>query len=172
MTRPATGSERAFGLGLGGNLGEVARTLRGAVAQLEHCLGPLTVAPLYRSLPRSPVAQPDFLNTALVGRTSLSPEAILAMAKLLEQRAGRRRGRRLGPRPLDIDLLFVGTEHRRRPELTLPHPRLAERRFVLAPLAAVAPHRSLLADGPTVAEMLAACGDEESVEEVARWPWS
>jgi 2-amino-4-hydroxy-6-hydroxymethyldihydropteridine diphosphokinase len=129
-------------LGLGGNLGRRSRieaTLRQALLTLQENLGELRVASLYRGAAVSPLPQPDYLNTAAVGRTSLGPEAVLAIAKALEMAAGRRPGPRLGPRPLDIDLLLYGDLRSRAPELTLPHPRLAERRFVLAPLAEIAP---------------------------------
>ncbi len=107
--------------------------------QLEASLGPLRVASLYRSRPVSPIAQPDFLNTAALARTALEPEAVLALGKALERAAGRRDGPRFGPRPLDIDLLLYGDERRDDPEMTLPHPRMRERGFVLAPLAEIAP---------------------------------
>lgn len=95
---------------------------------------------------------------------------ILAVAKALERAAGRQPGaQRPAPRPLDIDLLLYGERVSRRPELTLPHPRLAERRFVLAPLAAIAPDLRVPPAGLTVADLLARVGQEEEVEEVG---WS
>jgi 2-amino-4-hydroxy-6-hydroxymethyldihydropteridine diphosphokinase len=141
-------------LALGGNLGPVAQTLRQALHHLEAALGPLRVAPLYRSAAVSPTPQPDYLNTAALGRTSLSPEAVLAVAKALELAAGRRAGPRFGPRPLDIDLLLWGDLVTSDPELTLPHPRLRDRRFVLEPLAALAPDLSIPPDGRLVRELL------------------
>ena len=89
-----------------------------------------------------------------MGRTSLPPEAILALAKALERAAGRCRGPRFSPRPLDIDLLLYGTVESSAPELTLPHPRLRERRFMLGPLAAIAPDLPVPPDGVTVRELL------------------
>ncbi len=86
-----------------------------------------------------PVPQPDFLNTAATGATSLPPERILAAAKDLERAAGRRPGPRYGPRPLDVDLLLYGERTSSFPHLTLPHPGLPGRRFVLVPLAEIAP---------------------------------
>lgn len=141
-------------LALGGNLGPVAQTLRQALHHLEAALGPLRVAPLYRSAAVSPTPQPDYLNTAALGRTSLPPEAVLAVAKALELAAGRRAGPRFGPRPLDIDLLLWGDLVTHDPELTLPHPRLRDRRFVLEPLAALAPDLSIPPDGRLVRELL------------------
>jgi 2-amino-4-hydroxy-6-hydroxymethyldihydropteridine diphosphokinase len=145
----------AVALGLGGNLGPVEQTLRRALRQLEASLGPLVVASLYRSRAVSPVPQPDFLNTAALACTDLPPAAVLALAKALERAAGRRRGVRFGPRPLDVDLLLYGTLCSDDPEMTLPHPRLAERRFVLAPLAEIAPDLPVPPDGTPVRELLA-----------------
>jgi len=126
----------------------------------------LRVASLYRSLPVSPMPQPDFLNTAALAHTSLGPEEVLALAKALELAAGRRRGLRFGPRPLDIDLLLYGDRQSRDPELTLPHPRLAERRFMLEPLAEIAPDLQVPPDGVTVAELLARVSGEPGLEKI------
>jgi 2-amino-4-hydroxy-6-hydroxymethyldihydropteridine diphosphokinase len=127
----------------------------------------LRVASLYRSLAVSPLPQPDYLNTAALARTSLAAEDVLALAKALELAAGRRRGARFGPRPLDIDLLLYGGRLSEAPELTLPHPRLRERRFMLAPLAEIAPDLPVPPDGATVAELLARLGDRQAVERIA-----
>jgi 2-amino-4-hydroxy-6-hydroxymethyldihydropteridine diphosphokinase len=129
--------------------------LRRALGDLETALGPLRAAPLYRTPPVSPIPQPDFLNTAALVRTVLPPDAVLAVAKALERAAGRRRGPRFGPRPLDIDLLLYGDLQSTAPELTLPHPRLRERRFMLEPLADLAPDWPVPPDGMTVRELLA-----------------
>jgi 2-amino-4-hydroxy-6-hydroxymethyldihydropteridine diphosphokinase len=96
-----------------------------------------------------------------VGETTLSPAALLAVLKALELTAGRRRASaaslpRWGPRPLDIDLLLYGELQSDRPELTLPHPGLRTRRFVLEPLAEIAPHLPVPPDHRTVRELLAA----------------
>jgi 2-amino-4-hydroxy-6-hydroxymethyldihydropteridine diphosphokinase len=115
----------------------------------------LRVASLYRGAPVSPVAQPDYLNTAALAATALPPDAVLALAKALERAAGRRRGVRFGPRPLDIDLLLYGRLRSEAPEMTLPHPRLRERRFVLAPLAEIAPDLTVPPDGAAVRDLLA-----------------
>lgn len=154
---------------LGGNLGPVEQTLRQALRQLRASLGPLRVASLYRSLPLSPVPQPDFLNTAALAHTTLLPEAVLALAKALERAAGRRRGARFGPRPLDVDLLTYGSHCSDAPELALPHPRLRERRFVLEPLAEIAPDLAVPPDGTTVRELLARLEGQPGVERIG---WS
>jgi 2-amino-4-hydroxy-6-hydroxymethyldihydropteridine diphosphokinase len=152
----------------GGGHSPVERTLAWALRRLEATLGPLRVASLYRTVPVSPIPQPDFLNTAVLARTALSPDALLALGKTLEHDAGRRPGARFGPRPLDIDILIYGDLRSDRPELTLPHPRLRERRFVLAPLAEIAPDLRVPPDGARVEELLARLdGDPAGVERLA-----
>lgn len=169
-TRPEGTAPRPFALGLGGNLGDVERTLTAALECLAVSLGPLEIAPLYRSAPLPPLPpQPDYLNTAAVGRTELSPDALLSLAKALERRAGRRSGARNAPRPLDIDLLLYGDLVTDAPELTLPHPALLRRRFALAPLADLTPGWSIPPEGPKVAVALAACEHGPRVRRVA---WS
>jgi 2-amino-4-hydroxy-6-hydroxymethyldihydropteridine diphosphokinase len=167
-------------LALGGNLPgpstgpgsfSAEPTLAWALRQLEASLGPLRVASLYRSRPVSPVPQPAFLNTAALGHTALPPDAVLALAKALELAAGRRRGARFGPRPLDIDLLVYGDRRSDRPELTLPHPRLRARRFMLVPLAEVAPDLRLPPDGASLAELLARLGPPGEADAVERIAW-
>jgi 2-amino-4-hydroxy-6-hydroxymethyldihydropteridine diphosphokinase len=159
-TKPDSGRPPVpVALALGGNLGPVESTLREALRQLEAVLGPLRAAPFFRTAAVSPLPQPDYLNTAAVGATALPPDAVLAVAKALERAADRRPGPRFGPRPLDVDLQLWGDLVLPHPELTLPHPRLHERRFVLEPLAAIAPDWRVPPDGRTVAELLAALPD-------------
>ncbi len=102
----------------------------------------------------------------MIGRTALSPPDLLAIVKRLELAAGRRPATRNSPRPLDIDLLLYDQEVLSTPELTLPHPRLRHRRFVLAPLNDIAPDWPVPPDGESVAALLAALGDEQPVERV------
>lgn len=117
----------------------------------------LALSPLYRTEPVGGPRQPDFLNAVAAGRTRLSPLDLLALLLRLEARAGRDpRGERNAPRPLDLDLLLYGDLQLRLPGLVLPHPRLARRRFVLAPLADLLPDRVVPGTGRTVASLLAA----------------
>ncbi|MFN8177327.1 MAG: 2-amino-4-hydroxy-6-hydroxymethyldihydropteridine diphosphokinase [bacterium] len=126
---------------LGANLGEPAGAFRGALASLaaQDGIDVVAVSSLWRSAPWGREDQPEFLNGVALLSTSLSPRALLDVLLREEERAGRVRDVRWGPRPLDLDLLFHGTAMLERPDLTLPHPRLAERSFVLEPLAEVAP---------------------------------
>lgn len=101
-----------------------------------------------------------------MARTSLKPGELLALAKALELAAGRRRGVRFGPRPLDVDLLLYGDLETSSPELTLPHPRLRERRFVLEPLAEIAPDFPVPPDGAAVRDLLARLPPEPAVERI------
>jgi 2-amino-4-hydroxy-6-hydroxymethyldihydropteridine diphosphokinase len=110
---------------------------------------------LWRTEPVSPIPQPDYLNAVAVGRGPFPPEQLLELALATELALGRRRAERNAARTIDIDLLFVGDERRATPRLELPHPRLAQRRFVLAPLAELEPDQPLPPSGATPAELLA-----------------
>jgi 2-amino-4-hydroxy-6-hydroxymethyldihydropteridine diphosphokinase len=162
-------------LGLGGNVagawGDAEATLARALDLLRQALGPLRIASLYRTDPVSPMPQPPFLNTAALAVTAWSPEAVLGLGKALELAAGRRRGPRLGPRPLDVDLLVWGDRAAAAPELTLPHPHLRARRFALAPLAEIAPDLPVPPDGATVADLLARLGAGGADDRVERVGW-
>jgi 2-amino-4-hydroxy-6-hydroxymethyldihydropteridine diphosphokinase len=156
--------------GLGGNLGPVEAAFHTALRALAMVVTDLRVASLYRSRAVSPIPQPDFLNTAAVGTTQLAPVELFTIAQQLERQAGRVPGPRYGPRPLDIDLLLYGDLQRASRELTLPHPRLRERRFVLAPLAEVAPTLAAPPDGRTIADLLRDLGTATAADHVERLP--
>lgn len=127
---------RAF-LGLGSNLGDREATLRDAVAALPDVVA---VSPVYETEPvGGPPGQPRYLNLVVELRTALSPRDLLDLAHALEQAAGRVRVERDGPRTLDVDVLLVGDLTVDEPDLVVPHPRLHERRFVVRPLADIAP---------------------------------
>lgn len=141
---------------LGSNLGEPRRQVLDALAALAGLPGTrvLQRSPLYRTPPWGVLDQPPFINAVAELETTLSPEALLQQLLAIEQRAGRVRAERNGPRTLDLDLLHVEGVGRDDPLLTLPHPRLAERAFVLLPLADIAPDLRLPERG-SVAELLA-----------------
>lgn len=131
------------------------------------------MGPLFRTAPE-PAARPradsrHYLNTVVVGTSRLGPEELLAELKRVEHRRGRRRGARNAPRPLDLDLLLYGDLLVDRPELTVPHPRLEQRPFALAPLAALTPDWPVPPSGDTVESILARHGGAETLESVP-WP--
>ena len=134
---------RAY-IGLGGNLDQPAARIRQARAAL--ALLPNTreaaFSRLYRSAPMGPADQPDYVNAVMALDTELEPIALLDHLQAIENAQGRvRLGERWGPRTLDLDLLLYGDLHLDDPRLTLPHPRMRERAFVLRPLADIAPGR-------------------------------
>lgn len=129
-------------LGLGGNLGDVPRTIAAALERLEVAgVRTLARSSLYRTPPWGNTDQPPFVNACARGRTELRPRALLGTILALEADLGRERGERWGPRTIDIDILDYDGIALREPGLTLPHPRLTERAFVLVPLAEIAPER-------------------------------
>ncbi len=159
---PAGGPEAAGGieavyLGLGSNQGDRLGHLRDAVAALARhpALEVTAVSPVYETEYVGPGEPQDlYLNACLALRTALAPAALLALLQELEARHGRLPGGHLRPRPLDLDILCHGDRIVDEPHLTLPHPRLRERAFVLAPLREIAPDLRLPDSGETVA---AAC---------------
>jgi 2-amino-4-hydroxy-6-hydroxymethyldihydropteridine diphosphokinase len=137
-TAPPT-VRRAF-LGLGSNLGDRRAALRQAVAQLEEGGDVTAISPLYETEPvGGPEDQGAFLNLVVELATAGSPRDLLARCQALEAAAHRVRTVRFGPRTLDADVLLVGDLVVEEPDLVVPHPRMWERRFVLAPLADLAP---------------------------------
>jgi len=133
------GAVRAF-LGLGSNLGDRRAHLRRAVELLEDEGDLVTVSPLYETDPvGGPPGQDAYLNVVVELRTTATARQLLERCARLEADAHRVRTVRFGPRTLDADVLLVGTERVDDPDLVVPHPRMRERRFVLAPLADLAP---------------------------------
>jgi 2-amino-4-hydroxy-6-hydroxymethyldihydropteridine diphosphokinase len=131
--------ERVF-VGLGANLGDATATLRAAFAALAQMPGTVCVArsSLYRSRPVD-ANGPDFVNAVAELRTRMQPPVLLDALLQIEERFGRERPYRNAPRTLDLDLLLYGDRRLDTPRLVLPHPRMHERAFVLAPLAEIAP---------------------------------
>jgi 2-amino-4-hydroxy-6-hydroxymethyldihydropteridine diphosphokinase len=126
-------------LSLGSNLGEREQNLRAAILQLRQ-LGKLrAVSDLYETEPVDVLDQPWFLNCAVELATAMMPMQLLARTHQIELELGRRRVRAKGPRTLDIDILLFGRSIVDTPKLTIPHPALHERRFVLLPLMEIAP---------------------------------
>jgi 2-amino-4-hydroxy-6-hydroxymethyldihydropteridine diphosphokinase len=141
-------------LGLGGNVGDVAAAFVDALKRLGSAQG-VTLAALssvYRTPPWGKLDQPDFLNMAVLVKTTLPPRALMALCLDVERGLGRERHERWGPRLIDIDILTYGDATIDEPNLEIPHPRLAERAFALAPLAEIAPR--LMVGGRTMADWL------------------
>ena len=140
-------------VGLGANLGDPSATLRaafGALANLPesrvvHC------SSLYRTAPVGNTEQPDFINAVAALETTLAPESLLDALLDIEARFGRIRNEKNGPRTLDLDLLLYNSQQLDLPRLTLPHPRLHLRAFVLYPLAELAPDLRLPGRGSLAA---------------------
>lgn len=135
----SSAGERVF-VGLGANLGDAAATVRAAIGALACLPGTSCVArsSLYRSAPMD-AGGPDYVNAVVELRTVLAPETLLAELQRVEESFGRERPFRNAPRTLDLDLLAYGARRLETPVLTLPHPRMHERAFVIEPLAEIAP---------------------------------
>ena len=131
--------ETAFAIALGSNLGDSEQTIETALARLDQIDGMRLEArsQLYKTAPVGP-PQPDYINACAVFHTVLSPEQVLHTLLMTEAGFGRIRRERWGPRTLDLDLLLYGDRVIDPPRLTLPHPRMHERAFVLVPLAEIA----------------------------------
>ncbi len=146
---------RAY-LGLGSNEGDRLANLRAARDALAREVEVTGASSVYETEPQGEVTeQPDFLNACLAIETELEPEELLELCKRVERGLGREEGgARHGPRPIDVDVLLAGGLEHRSERLTLPHPDLTRRRFVLEPLLELDPGLSL-PDGTALAERLA-----------------
>ena len=156
-------------IGLGSNVGSRVRQLRSAVHRLARHgqISVTAVSPVYETAAHTldpQEEQPPFLNAVAVVRTTLPPRALLRVCHRLERAAGRRRTRRWAPRPLDLDVLTYGLRSIQSRALTLPHPRVHERRFVLQPWADVTPNLRVPAPfDETVYSLLNQCSDDSPV---------
>jgi 2-amino-4-hydroxy-6-hydroxymethyldihydropteridine diphosphokinase len=153
-------------LALGSNLGDRAAHLRAAVEALAPAVTVTALSPVYETAPMYVTDQPPFYNMALAGTTALAPLVLLRFVKELEARLGRENGCRFGPRNIDIDILFHDALVVAAPDLEVPHPRLAERAFVLCPLADIAAGLRHPVLGRTVGELCAAVAGRDTVRRV------
>ena len=151
-------------LGLGANLGDPRRQLAAAVARLRAVVEEARVSSVYRTEPVGHRDQPEFYNLVLGGWTRLPPEALLREMQAIERDLGRERSFANAPRTIDIDLLAYGDVVMQTPALTLPHPGIAHRGFVLHPLAEVAPEWVHPVLARTARELLSAADSLERVE--------
>jgi 2-amino-4-hydroxy-6-hydroxymethyldihydropteridine diphosphokinase len=156
-------------IGLGSNVGDRRAHLAGAVLTLPRLGDRLAVSSLYETAPIGGPPQGDFANAVVLLGTRRSARGLLDGLLEIEREAGRQRRERWGPRVLDLDLLLHGDETIEVPGLVVPHPRLAERRFVLAPLVEVWPDAAL-PDGTRIADLLPRTEDQH-VERMAGPGW-
>jgi 2-amino-4-hydroxy-6-hydroxymethyldihydropteridine diphosphokinase len=164
-------SIRAY-IALGSNLGDSLSLLERAFVELEKLsAGPILRSSIWRSTPVDcPVGSPDFLNAvaAIIPGAHETPETLLMKLQALERELGRQPKKVMNEeRPIDLDLIAFGSEVRQTPSLILPHPRAHERRFVLQPLAEIAPHFILPNQTRTVAELLVELRSDEKLKRLA-----
>lgn len=147
-------------IGLGGNLDDPRALLASARQAIAALPGVRETAfsSFYRSAPMGPADQPDYVNAVMAVETTLPPHELLNALRRIEQSHGRvRTGLRWGPRTLDLDILLCGEEQIHDEALTVPHPGIAEREFVLYPLAEIAPPDLPVPGKGRLAELVAAC---------------
>ncbi len=152
---------------LGANLGSPIVTINAAIGHLDGIplSRRLAGSSLYRTAPVGLKHQPDFINAVVTLETELPAQELLDQLFAIEAHFGRQRSVRNAPRTLDLDLLLYGDRVLDTPALMLPHPRMHERAFVLAPLAEIAPGLDIPGQG-RVADLLAACADQR-IERIA-----
>jgi 2-amino-4-hydroxy-6-hydroxymethyldihydropteridine diphosphokinase len=151
-------------LGLGSNMGDREGHLREAFASLhQHKITVRQSASLYLTEPRDYTEQPWFLNTVAEVDTKLEPLELLERCLRIEREAGRIRDQSRGPRPIDLDILFYGDQRIQTANLIVPHPRYADRRFVLAPLAELVPDFRDPISKVTIQQLLEHCPDSGEV---------
>jgi 2-amino-4-hydroxy-6-hydroxymethyldihydropteridine diphosphokinase len=151
-------------LSLGGNLGNTREIFEGAYPLIEKKIGKISVySSIYQTQAWGPIPQADFLNQVLLVNTSLKAEACLAEILEIEREFGRERKERWGPRTLDLDILYYGDKVIAESDLSIPHPRIAERKFILTPLAEIAPTFTDPASRKTIVTLLADCSDKGQV---------
>jgi 2-amino-4-hydroxy-6-hydroxymethyldihydropteridine diphosphokinase len=143
-------------LALGSNLGDRLANLKAAVAAISPAVTVLAESPVYETPPWGVTDQPAFLNMVIKGETRQGPQELLKHLKLLEPQLGRLPSARYGPRLIDMDILFYDELVLNTPELTIPHPHLQERAFVLVPLADLAAELVHPVFGKPVRQLLAA----------------
>lgn len=141
-------------LALGTNMGDRAGNLAQALKWLSPQVRILEQSPIYETPPWGYVDQPDFLNQVVMGETDLVPKQLLRFLKGLEAHLGRRNSIRNGPRPIDLDILFYDDLILEMPGLSIPHPRMAGRGFVLLPLCDLVPDLRHPLTGMTIREMV------------------
>jgi 2-amino-4-hydroxy-6-hydroxymethyldihydropteridine diphosphokinase len=155
-------------LSLGSNVGDREKNLRAAIAALpEVGMQVKKVSSIYETEPVDLLEQPWFLNCVVEGDTVVAPQALLRELRALEKRMGSKKLVARGPRLIDLDILLYGQQTIDSPELQVPHPRMHLRRFVLAPLAEIAPDLMHPSWSGTAAQLLNGLSDDSSVKKLA-----
>ena len=155
-------------LSLGSNVGDREKNLRAAIAALpELGVQIKKVSSIYETEPVDLLEQPWFLNCVVAGETSVPPVALLNELRALERRMGSRKLVARGPRLIDLDILVYDRQTIDSPELQVPHPRMHLRRFVLGPLAEIAPDLQHPSWRGTAAELLASSTDQSAVKKIS-----
>ncbi len=152
-------------LGLGSNLGDREANLEKALAALSGQVRIETISAIYETEPVGYEDQPWFLNLVCCGKTELEPPDLLSFAKEIEARMDREESFRNAPRTIDIDILFFGNRVIETDDLTIPHPRVAERGFVMVPFAKIAPVLVHPQNGKTIKDLLSELDDTKQVRE-------
>jgi 2-amino-4-hydroxy-6-hydroxymethyldihydropteridine diphosphokinase len=148
---------------LGSNLGDSQNYLKLARMEIGRIGQIQSTSSIYQTKPWGKTDQPDFLNQAIGLQTNLSPQALLARIHEIEFKLGRHRIEKWGPRIIDIDIIFYGNQVIEAANLIIPHPKMRERRFVLAPLAEISPALVHPILKESVAELLELCKDSLEV---------
>jgi len=159
-------------LGLGSNVGDPVAQIRKALERIRGAKGIriLRVSSLYRTEPQGETEQDWFVNAVAEVETSLLPLQLLDLLQEIETRMERNTPYRWGPRSIDLDILFFGNRIVEEPELTIPHPLVEQRRFVLEPLVELAPNGIHPLNGKTFQDLLEELGTAQQVERLAEAP--
>ena len=150
-------------IALGSNLGDRAANLEAAIAALPPTVSIDRRSPIYETDPQYVTDQPAFLNMVVCGDCRRQPEELLCRLKRIETDLGRTPGLRYGPRLIDLDIIFFGSRVVASEGLSIPHPRIAERDFVLKPLSDIAPDLRHPVSGETVLDLLRKINDKGAV---------
>lgn len=151
-------------IGLGSNLGDRVGHLRDAVRRLSAIMRVERVSQLYVAAPLGYVRDDAYINAVLCGASAMTPIELLEMLQSIELAMGRRPGVQFGPRPIDLDLLFYDLIQMETLKLVIPHPRIAQRAFVLKPLAEIAPNLMHPVLYYTISQLLQDAEDAEQVK--------